>query len=84
MLTGGSSKMEGVLELAEEIFHAPVSLGTPKNVTGLEDIVRNPIHSTGVGLLLYGKQQEESGASRGRRGGGGIVARLRKWLAENF
>ncbi len=84
VLTGGSSKMEGVLELAEEIFHAPVSLGTPKNVTGLEDIVRNPIHSTGVGLLLYGKQQEESGASRGRRGGGGIVARLRKWLAENF
>jgi cell division protein FtsA len=59
VLTGGSSKMEGVVELAEEIFHMPVSLGSPKYVTGLKDIVRNPIYATGVGLLLYGKNREE-------------------------
>ena len=65
VLTGGSSKMEGVIELAEEIFHMPVSLGTPKHVTGLKDIVRNPIYATGVGLLLYGKQREEETRGRG-------------------
>ncbi|MCK5386836.1 MAG: cell division protein FtsA, partial [Gammaproteobacteria bacterium] len=49
VLTGGSSKMEGAVELAEEIFHMPVRLGAPQYVTGLVDVVRNPIHSTGVG-----------------------------------
>ena len=57
VLTGGSSKMEGLIELAEEVFHMPVRLGMPQGVTGLVDVVRNPIHATGVGLLLYGQQQ---------------------------
>ncbi|HEY7771859.1 MAG TPA: cell division protein FtsA, partial [Marinagarivorans sp.] len=51
VLTGGTSKMEGVVELAEEIFHMPVRLGAPQNISGLRDIVNNPIYSTGVGLL---------------------------------
>jgi len=55
VLTGGSAKMEGAVELAEEIFHAPVRLGVPQGVTGLTDVVRNPIHATGVGLLLFGR-----------------------------
>ena len=55
VLTGGSAKMEGAVELAEEIFHMPVRLGSPAGVTGLGDVVRNPIHATGVGLLLYGR-----------------------------
>ncbi|RMH45781.1 MAG: cell division protein FtsA [Gammaproteobacteria bacterium] len=57
VLTGGASKMEGLLELAEDVFHMPVRLGTPQKVTGLTDVVSNPIYATGVGLLLYGKQQ---------------------------
>ena len=57
VLTGGASKMEGVVELAEEIFHMPVSIGKPKNVSGLADIVRNPIYATAVGLLQYGAAQ---------------------------
>lgn len=61
VLTGGTSKMEGVIELAEEIFHMPVRLGTPQNVSGLTDIVNNPIYSTGVGLLKYAKQQQNEG-----------------------
>lgn len=62
VLTGGTSKMEGVVDLAEEIFHAPVRIGAPHNVAGLADIIRNPIYSTGVGLLLYGlKQFQEHG-----------------------
>ena len=52
VLTGGSAKMEGVIELAEEVFHMPVRLGIPQYVDGLSEVVRNPIHATGVGLLL--------------------------------
>ncbi len=58
VLTGGTSKMEGVIELAEEIFHMPVRLGWPQNVKGLADIVANPIYATGVGLLHYGIKQQ--------------------------
>jgi cell division protein FtsA len=61
VLTGGSSKMEGAVDLAEEMFHAPVRLGAPQHVTGLADVVRNPIHATGVGLLLHGAR---AGAQR--------------------
>jgi cell division protein FtsA len=66
VLTGGTSKMEGVVELAEEIFHMPVRIGTPVNVKGLSDIVNNPIYSTGVGLLHFGAQvqrKESAGES---------------------
>ena len=70
VLTGGSSKMEGVVELAEEIFHMPVRLGLPQYVSGLVDVVRNPIHSTGVGLLLFGYQNRAMRESEARMGNG--------------
>ncbi|HCD04592.1 MAG TPA: cell division protein FtsA, partial [Methylophaga sp.] len=63
VLTGGSSKMEGAIELAEEVFHLPVRLGVPQHVGGLVDVVRNPIHATGVGLLLFGNEQVSTGHS---------------------
>jgi len=84
VLTGGASKIEGVIELAEEIFHMPVSQGTPRNVAGLKDIVRNPVYATGVGLLMYGRQREEELGGRGRSRGVGSFNRLKKWLSENF
>jgi cell division protein FtsA len=84
VLTGGASKIEGVIELAEEVFHMPVSQGTPRNVAGLKDIVRNPVYATGVGLLMYGKQREDEQRSRGKVRGTGGFGRLRKWLSENF
>lgn len=59
VLTGGTSKMEGAVELAEEIFHMPVRLGSPQRTHGLNDIVRNPIYATAIGLLLYGADQED-------------------------
>jgi cell division protein FtsA len=59
VFTGGTSKMEGVAELAEEIFHMPVRIGMPTEVNGLVDIVRNPTYSTAVGLLLYGMRQAQ-------------------------
>ncbi|GAA5523925.1 cell division protein FtsA [Microbulbifer aestuariivivens] len=66
VLTGGSSKMEGAVELAEEIFHMPVRLAVPQGIAGLTDIVSNPIYSTGVGLLMYARQREETSENRQR------------------
>ncbi|UYF98520.1 MULTISPECIES: cell division protein FtsA [unclassified Halomonas] len=61
VLTGGTSRMEGVSELAEEIFHMPVRIACPQNVRGLADVVRNPIYATGVGLLHYALQESRHG-----------------------
>ena len=63
VLTGGA-KMEGLIELAEEIFHMPVSLGAPRLVAGLKDIVRNPVYATSVGLLQYGLEREQESAEK--------------------
>ncbi len=86
VLTGGTSKMEGVVELAEEIFHMPVRVGSPIGIHGLVDIVSNPIYSTGVGLLKYGlKQQEDSSARTSRDGNGAtMLTRMKRWLQGNF
>ena len=86
VLTGGSSKMEGLVELAEEIFHMPVRVGVPEHVTGLVDVVRNPIFSTGVGLLLFGNQNRlprplEASGSRGMRV---VLSRMKSWFQGNF
>ncbi|MES9848412.1 MAG: cell division protein FtsA, partial [Candidatus Thiodiazotropha sp.] len=70
VLTGGSSKMEGVIELAEEVFHMPVRLGVPQYVSGLSDVVRNPIYSTGVGLLLFGQRNRSQGGHKLANEGG--------------
>ncbi|MCH7880985.1 MAG: cell division protein FtsA [Proteobacteria bacterium] len=86
VLTGGSSKMEGAIELAEEIFHMPVRLGYPQHVSGLADVVRNPIHSTGVGLLLFGNRQQ-SGISSYQledTSEAGVWAKMNSWFQGNF
>ncbi len=82
VLTGGTSKMEGVAELAEEIFHMPVRVGMPYEVNGLADIVRNPTYSTGVGLLLYGlkQYQEKYGGSGGKDSGANIFEKVKRFF----
>jgi cell division protein FtsA len=86
VLTGGSAKMEGAVELAEEVFHAPVRLGVPQHVTGLVDVVRNPIHSTGVGLLLFGGQSlpHQRTAEPVTSGVKDIWQRMKRWFQGNF
>ncbi len=85
VLTGGSAKMEGAVELAEEIFHMPVRLGSPAGVTGLGDVVKNPIHATGVGLLIYGRAN--AGQPPPKLGGDGmktVIERMRSWFQGYF
>jgi len=85
VLTGGSAKMEGAVELAEEVFHMPVRLGVPQYITGLVDVVSNPIHSTGVGLLLYGRENYLRGRREPLAGNvRGVFERMKAWFAGNF
>ncbi len=56
VLTGGTAQMEGITELAEQIFDMPVRRGVPQGVTGLVDVVSSPMYATGVGLVLYGSR----------------------------
>ena len=87
VLTGGTAKMEGAIELAEEVFHMPVRLGIPQYVTGLTDVVSNPIHATGVGLLLYAKNNMDQQRTEGPLLAGGmknIFERMKQWFQGNF
>ena len=86
VLTGGSAKIEGLVDLAEEIFHMPVRLGSPQYVTGLVDVIRNPIYATGVGLLLFGHHNRDQrsmdlGLGKGVRG---VWDRMKGWFQGNF
>jgi cell division protein FtsA len=61
----------------------PVRMGGPQNVTGLTEVVRNPIHSTGVGLLMYGKDHQILG--RGIDSDGlGWFSKMKNWFQGNF
>ncbi|MGE3772156.1 MAG: cell division protein FtsA [Gammaproteobacteria bacterium] len=86
VLTGGGAKMEGAIELAEEVFNMPVRLGTPQYVSGLIDVVRNPIYATGVGLLLFGNQAIRTPVSRGSRleSTVNLWERMKQWFQGNF
>lgn len=86
VLTGGSSKMEGAVELAEEVFHMPVRIGVPMEIEGLTDMVKDPRYATGVGLILFGKQNQEheSFDSSESKGFSAILARMKKWFQGNF
>ena len=63
VVTGGTSIMQGVPELAEGIFDQPVRRGDPIGVGGLADVIQSPIYSTAVGLALYGSQARSTGES---------------------
>jgi len=84
VFSGGTAKMEGVVDLAEEIFHMPVRLGSPQNVKGLKDIVNNPIYSTGVGLLIYGMEQQQGEGFRSKGNTESIFSKLKTMFQKNF
>ena len=86
VITGGSAQMQGMVELGEEVFHMPVRLGVPQYVGGLSEVVRNPRFSTGVGLLLMGKDQfMRHQTSRLQVGGfGDVMQRMQDWFRKNF
>jgi cell division protein FtsA len=85
VLTGGASKVEGAVDLAERIFNVPVRIGTPQFVTGMPEVINNPIYATGVGLLIYGLQQRETQQEALTQPTfKGLWGRMRGWFQGNF
>ncbi len=86
VLTGGTSKMEGVVELAEEIFHMPVRLAKPIGVSGLTDVINNPIYATAVGLLQYAAMQQNDPIKLNNREEAPLdfFSRVKHWIQNNF
>ena len=86
VITGGTSMLQGMAELGEEVFHLPCRIGIPSYVGGLADVVRSPRYSTAVGLLQYGRDQwMRAEAARAQvKGIGGVAERMRQWFKANF
>jgi cell division protein FtsA len=85
VLTGGASKVEGAVELAERVFKMPVRLGVPQFVTGLSEVVNNPVYATSVGLLLYGMQQRDTQRETVAQPGlKSLWGRMKNWFQGNF
>jgi cell division protein FtsA len=85
VLTGGASKVEGAAELAERIFKMPVRIGAPQHITGLVDVMNNPIYATSVGLLIYGSQQRENSREvLNQPNLKNILGRMKSWFQGNF
>ncbi len=85
VLTGGTSKMEGAVEFAEEIFQMPVRLGGPLGVKGLTDYVSDPVYATAVGLLRFGQLElAEQAKERSRQQQARIWPRLKSWFRGEF
>ena len=86
VLTGGSSLMQGMVELGEEIFHMPVRVGTPNYAGSLAEVVRSPRYSTAVGLLLSGLAQHQQQQIARMHGASfrQVFDRMRAWFQGNF
>ena len=87
VLTGGTALVEGLPELASEVFGMHSRLGYPMGVSGLIDVIHDPAYACGVGLVLHGfrsqqQAQRGKGGSWNRRGQKGLVSRLKKWFKE--
>ena len=95
VLTGGTSKMEGAVELAEEIFHMPVRLARPQGVRGMEEQLSNPVYATSIGLLHYARQDQEPAGpitekndfvevAPAEAGRDNLLLRFKNWLQGNY
>jgi len=87
VLTGGTSLMPGVVELAEQVFEMPVRLGAPAGLGGLGANVADPRFSTGVGLVIHAVLEEEHGVvahAPAKKSGARSPFDLTKWFSELF
>ena len=84
VVTGGSTILQGLPELAEEILGMPVRRGVPQGVGGLADVVKSPIYATAVGLVLYGARKQDGMLLTQNSERRGMWRRMRNWFAEVF
>ncbi|MDP2828764.1 MAG: cell division protein FtsA [Sulfuricellaceae bacterium] len=86
VITGGSSVMQGMVELGEEVFHMPVRLGLPNYQGGLAEVVRNPRFATGLGLLMsaYEQHQRNQFATLQSTSIQQVFVKMKSWFQGNF
>jgi cell division protein FtsA len=86
VITGGTTLLPGMSELAEEILGVPVRKGAPRGIGGLVDVVKSPIYATGVGLVVYGAKNLDRRMFRIREENvfKKVKGRMREWLEEVF
>ena len=85
VITGGTSSLQGMVELGEEIFHMPVRLGLPKYSGGLEEVVKTPRYSTGIGLIMAGIDEQRHHHNHLNGGSAKqVFARMKGWFQKNF
>jgi cell division protein FtsA len=84
VITGGTALLDGITDVAEGIFNLPTRLGRPSGISGLVDVVNNPMYATGVGLVLYGARMQPSKKFRIRDKNifNGIMGRMKKWFKD--
>jgi len=82
VLTGGTAMLQGITELAEQVFNVPVRKGSPVGVGGITDIINTPMYTTGVGLVIYGSRDRADYATK--RGEKGVVRKLTKTFERWF
>jgi cell division protein FtsA len=87
VLTGGASKIEGLIDLAEQVFKMPVRLGGPQNISGMASVVDNPIFATGAGLLMLASQQNNIEMQNNLTDNAGfknLWEKMKGWFHGNF
>lgn len=85
VITGGSSILEGMPELAEQVFNLPVRRGVPQRIGGLVDVVNSPVYATGVGLIIYGSKNigiKDPTPIRQKTAFSGLFERIKMWFSE--
>lgn len=85
VLTGSTARMEGALELAEDIFRLPVRLGLPQHISGLD--VQDPAYATSVGLLLCGLKKQSGAVFSGsvvEEQKPALLERFKRWVRTNL
>ncbi len=86
VITGGSSNLAGISQVAEQILSLPVRIGSPRGLAGLSDLVKTPEYATSVGLILHGIAGDRQ--ALGRTGGTGTIStaarKVANWFSEHF
>ncbi len=84
VLTGGSALLDGGTDIAESIFNVPTRLGTPRGISGLVDVVNNPMYATGVGLVIYGARNQDTKKFRIRDTNifNRVMTRMKRWFKD--
>jgi len=85
VLTGGAAKLPGAASLAEQVFNQPARVGEPRGISGVVDLIKDPMYATGVGLVLYGYERRFKGDSIDESNPfESILGKMKGWFGDLF